>query len=939
MQMIEPSGSLSSSSLVVAPVGFRPNSIFLGFQLEMDQLAQKLSNQKKRALGTCAVVIWGPPGCGKSQISREYLWRHRTEYPAGCFWVDCKTKESRSKSFWEIAQAVAVYGDQPPRDPSWDESSKFVDAVRKWFESREGWLLVFDGVTTDNDDEIEALVPFIPDRTGNNIIYTSVDRTLAKRQRLLNPAGVKVFPLSQHDACTLLYKNLDIKAPNEAEVKKANQLVKHYECLPLAIHAAAHALIARGTSLAKFSPGTSDHRLAEPYLEILSALRDHSHPEAVRLVTLLSFYDHVIPVALIRFGLPALQGFGVELRSIEEIGSMKRELDNTIAVLIRYGLVERTLLEYCVASTKSSSPQETRFPSNRRELLKDDSSNLEDMVERPDSSAESSAQSVTYSIDILRIHTVVQSVLRDELKFRHTDQPAQYWWWLSVASKMLSHSYTVADSKIKATEGRGLVRDYRDYETQAARVWSHFPKSAADASPVLRKTRHNLHETIRAIKQEIKSQSPAQSIDSLKHRVQFSVFERANSTSSGSPGSNSTDLTRTSTWTPEHAADQTESPTQLHQVIGFDEAGSDGSWTEKWSQSGLENSRLLVSRANLSRRPSESEIYSLAPTEASFNTTYQSSVLHAIFQGRPSQSKKSKDLGEWKATPIPPALSQSRSRAPSFATFSEDRTTRPTTTSSEASGALAAIHRASPPPARGGRIRSPTRSQCSRPASEDGRQPLSIKSPNQKLSPLAAEFQPLPADLDGPRHSRHPSSSPRLTQTALNNQAATRIMLPPYEDPSDMSLYSKSMPLQEAGRLSTRPVPSGYTSQPMSRDSSRESNVSLATAPPAVPGSASLSSSPQLQTPYLYKRPGGLASIDVVAANSWGEALAGVGEAAGASPLGSGAGDIFERHQDSYGCSVQFGDMSPVDFDRARARVSLARERSTDGRVAREEWD
>ena len=77
----------------------------------------------------------------------------------------------------------------------------------------------------------------------------------------------------------------------------------------------------------------------------------------------------------------------------------------------------------------------------------------------------------------------------------------------------------------------------------------------------------------------------------------------------------------------------------------------------------------------------------------------------------------------------------------------------------------------------------------------------------------------------------------------------------------------------------------------------------------------------------------------MVAANSWGETLAGVGETAGASPLGSGAGDIFERHQDAYGSSVQFGDMSPVDFNRARARASLARERSTDGRIARQEWE
>ncbi|OCT43987.1 LipA and NB-ARC domain protein [Cladophialophora carrionii] len=923
----------------------------------MDQLAQKLANPRRRALGTCAVLLWGPPGCGKSQIAREYLWRHRNDYPAGCFWIDCKTEESRSKSFWEIAQAVAIYGDEPSRDPAWDESSKFVGVVRKWFEAREGWLLVFDGITTDNDDDIGALASFIPDRIGSNIIYTSVDRTLAKRQRLLNPAGVKVFPLSQHDACALLYKNLDIKSPTESQAKKAMQLVKHYECLPLAVHAAAHALIARGISLEKFSPGTSDHRLAEPYLDILTALREHSHPEAVNMVTLLSFFAHVIPVALIRFGQPVLQEFGVEIRSIESIGSMKKELDNTIAVLIRYGLVERTLLEYCVATPNKSSPTETRprraatvstIDSDRREphLLLHDSSSLENMVEaRPDSRVDgSSSQSVTYSIDILRIHTVVQSVLRDELRFRYADQPAQYWGWLCIASRMLTHSYTVADGKIKSTEGRGLVRDYREYDTQAARLWSHFPKSSADASSVLRKTRHNLHETIRAIKQEIKSQSPSQSIDTLNHQVQFSVFERANSTSSDSPTTTSSDLTRTSTWTPEHADNQTESPTQMHSGLDMDDVGSEESWTERWSQSGMGNSRVLVPGAVLSRRPSNSEVSTTGLTEASSNAARRSSILHALFQGHPSQAKKPKDLGEWKAIPVPPSLSQeqaqARSRASSFTSGSDDRTTRPTSTGSEASGALAAIHRASPPPSRGGRIKSPTRSQCGRPASEDGRQPLSVKSPNQKLSPLATAFQPgqsLPADSEVPRrHSRHPSSSPRLIQTALNNQAATRAIpiIPPDENMASQAAdsYSKSVP------MIIRPVPSGYTSQPMSRDSSRESNVSLATAPPAVPGSASLGTSPQIREPYLYSRPG-LASIDVVAANSWEDALAGVGELATTSPpapvMAFDESAIFERYHERFGGSVQFGNMSPVELDQARARVSLAREHSADGRVGR----
>ncbi|KIX92252.1 uncharacterized protein Z520_11998 [Fonsecaea multimorphosa CBS 102226] len=947
----------------------------------MDQLAQRLANQKRRALGTCAVLLWGPPGCGKSQIAREYLWRHQGQYPAGCFWVDSKTKESRSKSFWDIAQAVAILGKDEPRDSGWDESSRFVDSVRKWFEAREGWLLIFDGVTTDNDEDIEAFVSYIPDRSGNNIIYTSVDRTLVKRQRLLNPAGVKVFPLSQHDACALLYKNLGIKSPTEVQAKKASQLVKHYECLPLAIHAAAHALIARGTSLEKFNPGTSDHRLADPYLDIISALREHSHPEAVHLVTLLSFFAHVIPVALIRFGQPVLHEFGVEVRSIERIGSLKKELDNTIAVLIRYGLVERTLLEYCVTPPKTSislqEPRRTRHNTtdtvgtrvttveterNELRLLEDDSSSLEGLTgARPDSRLdESSSKSITYSIDILRIHSVVQNVLRDELKLRYADQPAHYWWWLCVASKMLCHSYMVADGKIKSTEGRGLVRDYRDYETQAARLWSHFPKSSTEASPTLRKARHNLHETIRSIKEEIQTQSPSQSVDSLNHQVQFSVFERASSTSSDSPGTESSALTRTSTWTPEHADDQTESPIQMHLGLDLDDVGSEGSWTDRWSQSGMGNSKVLILGTNRSRRPSASDLYAMTPTEASFDNVRQSSVLQAIFQGRPSQSKKPKNLGEWKPLPVPPSLSheqaQSHSRASSFTTGSDDRTvTRPASTGSEASGALAAIHRASPPPIRGGRIKSPTRLQCTRPASDEGRLPLSAKSANQKISILATEFLPsqsLPTyDSSGitRRHTRHPSSSPRLMYTALNNHATAKVApsTPLKENMSPSQHYEVSNvqshlnpPIQEPDSLlSAKSAPTGYSSQPMSRDTSKASTTSHATAPPAVPGSASLGTSPQIREPYLYSRPG-LTSIDVAAANSWDDGRATIDDLDETSPFtssisfeGGDIGDIFERYHERLGSSVQFGQMSPVELDRARARVSLARGRSVDGRL------
>lgn len=113
---------------------------------------------------------------------------------------------------------------------------------------------------------------FLPDHKENSVIFTSVDRTLAKRQRLLYPSAVKVSPLSVDDARHLLYNGLDIKLPTSAQENKATELVKYYECLPLAIHATGHMLSAKGKALEKYHIGShsTSKRLAEPYTEIVS---------------------------------------------------------------------------------------------------------------------------------------------------------------------------------------------------------------------------------------------------------------------------------------------------------------------------------------------------------------------------------------------------------------------------------------------------------------------------------------------------------------------------------------------------------------------------------------------------------------------------------------------------------------------------------------------
>jgi hypothetical protein len=114
------------------------------------------------------------------------------------------------------------------------------------------------------------------------------------------------------------------------------------------------------------------------------------------------------------------------------------------------------------------------------------------VAKRPESSLESSStRSITCSIDILRIHTVVQGFCCDELKFIDKER---YWWWLIAAVKLFCLSYSIADERIRAADGQGLVRDYREYETHAARLYSHFPKDKRTASKNLRNTRRELRQ-------------------------------------------------------------------------------------------------------------------------------------------------------------------------------------------------------------------------------------------------------------------------------------------------------------------------------------------------------------------------------------------------------------------------------------------------------------
>lgn len=960
---------------IVTPLGFRPNAHFVGFQDELKRLHKRLQHEVRRDMGSCAVLVWGEVGCGKTHLTRQYFYKHRQEYPHGSFWIDCKTTETITKGLWDIGVSIGALEHERDRRTIPPGPDNFADVVRQRLEAMHGWLLVFDGILFESEESLDAFRKYIPDQSGNCIIFTSVDRTLTHRHRLLNPSALKVGKLAVGDAIELLYRNLGIRHPTNTQAQKALELVKDNDYLPLGIHAAAHALIEHGKALERYTHLSTDLRLITPFLDIISGLINQGRDEAVNLVNLLSFFTHHVPVALVRYGLQGLTEFPYEIDvlSPKYANSSRTDLDSSISILMRSGLLERTLQTWS-RSSGSSSPEESKSlkrgtfgqsgqTNGQRSIVvrtledtppaqvTEESSGLDDMVitrfeSRGTRASAASAQSV---LDTLRIHTVVQNVIRDDLKEKPLMGEHDYWWWLGAAVRLLTRSYKVACEKMRKSTGPGLVRDYREYEAQAARLLSSFPKTSSNATMELRHARHDIRTLLKMVKREIENKSPSLASDSSGRRLyQESVFERSSITSDENQSPSMSSPSRASTWSLEPERTPSESPTQMHSQLHSAGELDPVEDTDMHSNAVLSDDESWPALSDTTETPN----HALLPRSR------RSSVLHAVLEGKP-KLRQHKDLGEWKALAVPPSISQPEVHLiHSSRTSSETRSSRPSS-SSEAEAALAAMHRSSPPASRGtGRLRSTSRGSMDRPA-------LAARSPNTTLTPLVQDFQPMGYAKSGNVNKplpRNPSSSPRLVQALLNSQAHTRARheLPPLvvenitmECPTNgserpRSSHNHPTSLVESPVPMIRYLPSGYTSVPMSRDTSHES----VTAPHAAVASdySKPGSAPQrtFSDPHVLGVDApGTYGFNLQNSMHYSEAKQGrgrqnldfgqVGEWANIAPSEPGQATIASltleeevRRTQVQREVLQFGEMEPVSIDEARARVSIARGRSAD---------
>ena len=123
------------------------NQYFTGREDVIEQLYEALHADGAAAIGQ---AISGLGGIGKTQTAVEYCYRHGEEYQA-VLWARAETEAELVQGLVEIARVL----DLPEKDAQ--EQEQAVQAVRRWLEREDSWLLVLD-----NADTPSMLEPYLP---------------------------------------------------------------------------------------------------------------------------------------------------------------------------------------------------------------------------------------------------------------------------------------------------------------------------------------------------------------------------------------------------------------------------------------------------------------------------------------------------------------------------------------------------------------------------------------------------------------------------------------------------------------------------------------------------------------------------------------------------------------------------------------------------------
>lgn len=462
-----------------APAGFRPNSLFVGREKEIEQLDKLFFDERRHNLGgTVAVLLHGMPGVGKTQIAREYAFANREKFKGGVFWIPAQSKELVFHALNNLTQRFAIR----------NGSEDLIQSVNIWLGNRRNWLLVFDGLSVEENGDIMELSKVAPDSKDSSIIYVARSGSLSTLQPLTT---LKIGPMGKEASLCLLFKELNLGKANERQRVKATEIIEKVGSLPLAIYAIARRLAATHQPLENYILPVSDLSLGGTYQKILDDLLRAGHTEAWNLLHIMCWFAPSLPVEMLLFGLKDQRDISV---MASEDGGVPG-INTTFAQLIHYGLVER----------------------NEPDDATDEGSDVD-------------SRGDPETIDTIAMHTVIQDFCCDSLNTMN--RLAE---WLEHAVQVFCSSYRRADSKMKQRSDGPRVYDYRHYMTHGQKLADRclFYRTKDRSLGYLEE---RLNSVMESIEQEIGRRISLEAQPNLNPQsFQTSIFDRTSERDSDSP--------------------------------------------------------------------------------------------------------------------------------------------------------------------------------------------------------------------------------------------------------------------------------------------------------------------------------------------------------------------------------------------------------------------
>ncbi len=175
-------------------------------------------------------ALRGLGGVGKTQLTLEYAYRHAADYSV-VWWVPSET--SPATGYEALTGELGL----PEADAA--ESEVRVQAVKRWLEQHEGWLLVFDNAT-----EPEAIRHYLPQGQAGHVIITSRYWDWGE---VAEGLGVEVFDRDTESVPFLLRRT------SQADEAAAQRLADALGNLPLALAQAAAYIASTGDTIAEYT--------------------------------------------------------------------------------------------------------------------------------------------------------------------------------------------------------------------------------------------------------------------------------------------------------------------------------------------------------------------------------------------------------------------------------------------------------------------------------------------------------------------------------------------------------------------------------------------------------------------------------------------------------------------------------------------------------------